>query len=247
MDQAKKHYSYRIYADPSVARKFDADRFGGTIGQVIKAKQENAVFSVLPPVKDWKLIDVGAGTGRFTIPFLELGAEVTACDASEAMLQVLRDKTKSDRLKLVIADAHHLKFPDRSFHCAVSFRMLLHVVDWKKALSELCRVSQDWVVFDLPPHHGFVRMAPLLHQVKRLLFAGRVQSYRTFRMKEVQGELQKSGFEIVSADCGFFLPLVIHRLLHSKRFTDSSERFFSNMGLTRRFGSPFTLFARRSK
>src|SRR6185312_3721170 len=106
MDSAKDHYSYRIYADPETARNFDQGRFGGPVGEFIKRAQEEAVFSTLPDVSKWNVIDVGAGTGRFTIPFLERGATVTACDASEHMLQVLQSKTSASGLQTKIVDAH---------------------------------------------------------------------------------------------------------------------------------------------
>jgi ubiquinone/menaquinone biosynthesis C-methylase UbiE len=242
MDQT--HYSYRVYADPEVARGFDRERFGGTIGEYLKQTQEQTVFSVLPDVRDWKVLDVGAGTGRLTIPFLEKGAEVTACDASAQMLQVLQEKMKSERLSVLVADAHRLDFADRFFDCAISFRMLMHVLDWKTAVSELCRVSKDWVIFDLPPRHGFLLFAPIVHSI-RGVFSSKVQAYRTFPLQAVRNVLRNNGFEVVTVDPGFFLPIAIHRLFSSRSFTVSSEKLFASLGLTRVTGSPFTFFARR--
>lgn len=247
MNQARDHYSYRVYADPSLARNFDADRFGGTIGELIKHTQEQVVFSTLPDVRGWKVLDLGAGTGRFSVPFLNSGAaEVAACDASEQMLQVLQEKTRDPRLKVHLADAHDLHFPDRYFDCALTFRMLLHVIDWKKALSELCRVSGDWVVFDFPPAHGFLLLAPVFHRI-RSLFSSEVQKYRTFPVREVLQELDRNGFEIVTIDPGFFLPLIVYRTLRSRTLMRMAERFFSWTRWTRLVGSPFTVFARRRK
>lgn len=242
----KEHYSYRVYADPLVAESFDRERFGGAIGELVKKTQEQVVFSHLPDVKGWKVADIGAGTGRFTLPFLELGAEVTACDASEHMLRVLKEKTNSPNLHSFVIDAHQLQFPDRSFDCAMSFRLLMHVVDWKKALSEICRISRDWVVLDLPPRRGFLLLAPVWHRIRKL-FAGNVQTYRTFPMSEVARELQKQGYQIIALDSGFFLPLIVHRMIGSAKFTRSAEKLFAAIGLTRIAGSPCTIFARRTK
>jgi ubiquinone/menaquinone biosynthesis C-methylase UbiE len=240
------HYSYRVYADPEVARTFDRERFGGAIGELVKQTQEQLIFSYFQDVKGWKVADIGAGTGRITIPFLEKGAEVAACDASEHMLRVLEEKTRNANLKTFTIDAHHLEFPDRSFDCVLSFRLLMHVVDWKKALSEICRISKDWVVIDLPPRRGFLLFVPIWHRI-RMLFSKNVQSYRTFSLSEVKEELQRNGYEIKTMDPGFFLPLVVHRVIRSPRFTKSSERFFASVGWTRMAGSPCTIFARRAK
>src|SRR5688500_11901020 len=140
MRPSKDHYSYRVYADPEIARSFDQERFGSEVGEFIKHTQEQVVFSTLPDVSGWKVIDVGAGTGRFSLAFLERGAKVTACDASEEMLKVLRSKTTNSGIETKATDAQELPYPDGSFDCAISFRLLMHVLDWKQALSELCRV-----------------------------------------------------------------------------------------------------------
>ncbi len=242
----KDHYSYSVYADPKVAQSFDKDRFGGAIGELVKQTQQQLVFSHLPDVKGWKVADIGAGTGRFTLPFLESGAEVTACDASEHMLRVLKEKTTSPNLHSFVIDAHRLQFPDQSFDCVLSFRLLMHVVDWKQAFSEICRVSRDWVVLDLPPRRGFLILAPVWHRIRKL-FDRNVQTYRTFPMREVVQELQKHGYDIVTSDSGFFLPLIVHRVIGSVRFTRSAEKMFASIGLTRIAGSPCTIFARRTR
>jgi SAM-dependent methyltransferase len=248
-DPGTQHYSYRVYADPETARSFDDDRFGGPIGQLIKFMQERVVFSTLGDVQGWKIADIGAGTGRFTVPFLNSGACVTACDASAQMLEVLREKTgpAEKRLSIQVADAHDLyQLAADSFDCAVSFRMLMHVINWKQALSELCRISRDWVVFDFPPRHGFQILAPMFHRLRRL-FSSNVQPYATFAVTDVLTELGRCGFRAVRIDPGFFLPLVIHRLLHAPTFTRHVEGLFRKVGLTRLGGSPFTVFARREE
>ena len=246
MKQSRDHYSYRVYADPDVARNFDSERFGGAIGEFIRQTQEEILFNRLTDVKGWKVIDVGAGTGRVTIPLLKAGAEVTACDASEEMLKVLQSKVESPALEIRSVDAHTLPFPDRSFQCAICLRLLMHVIDWKSVLSELCRVSDDWLMIDFPPRHGFLLLTPIWHLI-RSVFASNVQAYRTISIGHVRRELASHGFEIVDRNPGFFLPLVLHRMVGSQPFTKSTERFFRITGLTQIAGAPVTLFARRKK
>jgi len=218
----KNHYSYTVYADPQIAQTFDCDRFGGKIGEEIKLTQEKIVFSALGDVKGWKILDLGAGTGRMTIPLLDAGAKVTACDASSQMLEVLKQKTSNADLTVSVADAHQLEFPDQTFDCSLSFRMLLHVIEWKKALAELCRISKDWLVFDFPPRHGFLLLTPIRHRIHKMV-KGSVQAYRTLPLREVKEEIGKNGFQIVKEDPGFFLPLVIYRTSQKSR-TDENFR-----------------------
>jgi len=246
MNQAKDHYGYRVYADPNVAQSFDADRFGGKIGEYVKETQERLLFSVLPDVKGRHIVDVGAGTGRITIPLIERGASVTACDASKQMLDVLATKIRSDRLVIQQGEAQTLQFPDRSFDCAISLRMLMHVVNWRKSLSELCRVSRDWVVVDFPPRRGFLLMAPLVHRIRKS-FKSDYQPYATIPMSEIRDVFHKNRYDIVHVDPGFFLPMSVHRLMRSLTLTRLSEKIFQVLGLTYLVGAPITVFARRKK
>lgn len=54
-----------------------------------------------------RLLDVGCGTGLTSMPMLERGWEVTACDLSPAMLEVARAKV-GDRARLLLADMRSL-------------------------------------------------------------------------------------------------------------------------------------------
>jgi ubiquinone/menaquinone biosynthesis C-methylase UbiE len=246
MDQTKNHYSYRVYADPKMAQTFDQRRFGGSIGEYIKWVQEQAVFSQLTDVKGWKIADIGAGTGRLTIPLLEKGARVTACDASEHMLEVLKQKVQHPGLETRLVDAHKLPFEDRNFQCSLSFRMLMHVVDWEKSLAEICRISDDWVIIDLPAKRGLLLIVPAWHSIRRL-FSPNYQSYRTLVPEQVFSKLNEYGFEIVTVDPGYFLPIAVYRVIHSKRLMEIAEKFFTLLKLPRHFGSPVTVFARRRR
>lgn len=54
-----------------------------------------------------RLLDVGCGTGKSFLPMLERGWEVTACDISESMLEIARQKTDG-RVDLSVADMREL-------------------------------------------------------------------------------------------------------------------------------------------
>ncbi|HEY0552578.1 MAG TPA: class I SAM-dependent methyltransferase [Verrucomicrobiae bacterium] len=89
------------------------------------------------------ILDMGAGDGMLTLPYLKLGAQVIAADASEELLQSLRDKAKAYTASLsvmsgdIFATLDQLRAADRKFDiiCASSF--LHHIPDYL----ELCRCS----------------------------------------------------------------------------------------------------------
>ena len=80
------HYSYRVYADPTMAESFDGLRFSGPIGQLIARTQEQVIAGFLDPIEGREVLDVGTGTGRAAIALAHRGARVTGIDASAEML-----------------------------------------------------------------------------------------------------------------------------------------------------------------
>jgi len=98
----------------------------------------------LGDVKDKKILDVGAGTGRLSLRLAERGAEVTALDVSEEMLNMLKQKVKkhtfSKGMTFVVADAESLPFPDNSFDIITAAFLIVHLKNLKHFFAESYRV-----------------------------------------------------------------------------------------------------------
>ena len=240
------HYSYRLYADASMADRFDAMRFSGPIGTLLAETQDRVIAGFLGDVAGRAILDVGTGTGRAAIGLARKGARVTGVDASAEMLRVARDRAASEQADVVFAvgDAHHLDFGDRAFDCAVSLRVLMHTPDWRRCLAELCRVAGDRVVFDYP---SALSAAALQAGWRRALAAaGRpVEAYRVLRASAVRREVARAGFRIDRVHRQFVLPIALHKALGSRRLTIGLERLLAAIGLLRLFGSPVTVVAVR--
>jgi len=78
----------------------------------------------LPIDKSIKILDVGGGTGRITLPLARMGYRVTLCDISSGMLDVARRKLSKerllDRVKTIEADAAKLPFEDGTFDIVIA-------------------------------------------------------------------------------------------------------------------------------
>jgi ubiquinone/menaquinone biosynthesis C-methylase UbiE len=80
-----------------------------------------------------RVLDLGAGEGSVTLPFLELGARVTAVDISSSQLDALRRKCEcfSDRLELRCEDmGETLKTKGQQYDVIVVSSFLHHVPDY---------------------------------------------------------------------------------------------------------------------
>ncbi|GAB2878839.1 hypothetical protein GCM10027074_53890 [Streptomyces deserti] len=91
-----------------------------------------------------RVLDMGCGTGRFTVPMAERGAQVTGLDLSRAMLDVLGGKLAARGLhaELREGDMAALPFPDESFDVVTSMLALMHIPlqDRPKVFAEVRRV-----------------------------------------------------------------------------------------------------------
>jgi ubiquinone/menaquinone biosynthesis C-methylase UbiE len=89
-------------------------------------------------------LEIGAGTGYFTLNLLRAGviAEATCSDISPGMLGVLEDN--AGRLGLEVrttpADAEQLPFKDASFDLVLGHAVLHHIPDLARAFAEFDRV-----------------------------------------------------------------------------------------------------------
>ena len=242
------HYSYDLYADPAMARTFEERRFGGPIGQLIAGEQARVLANMIGRIHERTILDVGTGAGRAALMLARGGAHVTAIDASEQMLEVARKRAAEQMVKVhfLRGDIHTLDFTDRSFDVVVCLRVLMHAPDWRRALSELCRVTDRLVIFDYPSAFS----AALAQSVTRRMFnavGGRTEAYRVFRHAAIAGALSDSRFRVRSVHRQFVLPIQFHKIIGSRRFTTGSERVLDRLGLLRLLGSPVTVCAERTR
>ena len=244
--RTKAHYSYTMYADPGMARTFDARRFGGPIGDLVQRAQARVLANMVGRIQDRRILDVGTGTGRVAILLAHGAAKVTAVDASEEMLAIARQRAADElvKVKFQLGDAHHLDFPNRDFDAVVAFRLLMHTPQWKLCLAELCRVSDRLVIIDYPSATSFALLESTARRIAQALGL-HTEAYRVFTRKAIADALDENGYRIRSMHRQFVLPIAFHKLFGSRRFTLWSERMLDRIGLLKPFGSPVTLVAER--
>jgi ubiquinone/menaquinone biosynthesis C-methylase UbiE len=129
----------------AAADHYDA-KWGIDFGQVgleqVTAKVRKALGR--EPGQFRRSLEIGAGTGYFTLNLLRAGliGEATCTDISPGMLRTLAANAEGLGLEVRTrpADAEELPFDDESFDLVLGHAVLHHIPDLPRAMSEFARV-----------------------------------------------------------------------------------------------------------
>jgi ubiquinone/menaquinone biosynthesis C-methylase UbiE len=139
--------------------------FGEVGTQQVTAKVRKALGR--EPGHYARSLEIGAGTGYFTLNLLRAGllGEATCSDISQGMLETLQSNARSLGLRVATerADAERLPFADESFDLVLGHAVLHHIPDLPRALAEFERVLRPGgtIVFAGEPSRYGDRLATL--------------------------------------------------------------------------------------
>lgn len=122
-----------------LASRYDA-WYTTPVGAWADRHEVTAVFRLLALQPGERLLDLGAGTGRYAAAAVRHGVSVTGVDSSAAMLHLAAQRTAGQPVRLVRASAAHLPFPAASFDVALAVTSLCFVADPLAVLLETARV-----------------------------------------------------------------------------------------------------------
>ncbi len=121
-----------------VAPKYDIVNDILSMGQTRRWRR--VVVDAVGAAPGQKVLDLAAGTGTSSEPYADAGIHVVACDFSIGMLKV--GKRRRPDIDFVAGDAMNLPFADNSFDASTISFGLRNVMDPKKALREMLRVTK---------------------------------------------------------------------------------------------------------
>jgi len=98
-----------------------------------------------------KVLDVGIGTGRGSLPLARAGMDVTGVDSSQAMLEQTRVLAGNTPITLRRRDLADLGFAEGEFDTVLSLNVLVHFPHWRDILGEWQRVVRPGgrILFDI--------------------------------------------------------------------------------------------------
>lgn len=198
-----------------------------------KREIDKNVSKELGNLKKMRILDVGCGTGFFSVLLGKQGHHVTGIDLTPDMIANSRILAKEEQVacEFLVMDAEHLSFPDESFDMVISRNLTWTLPEAAQAYKEWSRVLKPGGLLlnfdanygaadfanttDLPENHAHNKLGNALMQecedIKRQL---PISSY--IRPAWDVEELGKTGMEQISLDLGV-----------SKRIYQEKDEFYN--------------------
>jgi len=128
----------------NIAKTYEA-WFSTPRGRLADRLEKRTITSLVRLKPGDKVLDVGCGTGHFSVFLKEPGTEVTGIDPSPEMLEQAMALYGDRGIQFRKGSAYSLPFADRSFDLVTMITVLELLEDPKKAIQEAFRVSKGKV------------------------------------------------------------------------------------------------------
>lgn len=144
-----------------LATGYDQEQFDSGVS-LAKQKEYDTVLSRLPALvsSTGRVLEIGAGTGIFSIPIAKLCRELVAVDISGGMLAVLKRKASSSgvrNIQCIAGDISTMNIPG-TFDMICGFSSLEYIPDLSKLLKTLSsHLNPGGVLYFTTAHRSFFR------------------------------------------------------------------------------------------
>lgn len=172
-----------------------ADRYNNVNSNINFMKKHLECFRMLLP--KGKVLDLGCGTGRDSLFFIENKYRYIGIDASKGMLAVA--KGKSPKAKFVCMDFFHLDFPNKEFDGIWAAASLLHIPkkDINKVLLKIHKILKDEGVMFISMRDGEEKETGFVERRKHKGVKRYFSFYDEGSFVEI---LKKNNFKILKID-----------------------------------------------
>ena len=142
----------------AMGHEYEHHAFGGAALAEQGRRELEIVLAALGHGHGRSVLDIGAGTGRFTCALTELGWKVTALDGAQQMLDCIAERAP-DATRVLGRLGDPFSFDDAAFDAVVAMRVLKYVPRTGAAIREMTRVVKvgGSVVFDVANRRSLAR------------------------------------------------------------------------------------------
>ena len=130
------------------------------------ARWKKEIYARIPADRKLKILDVGCGSGFFTILLAKDGHEVTGTDLTPEMIEHSRLLAKDEgaSCQFLVMDAENLEFEDETFDVVISRNLTWTLPDVEQAYREWKRVlKKDGILLNFDANYGASNFADTTH------------------------------------------------------------------------------------
>lgn len=166
---------------------------------IMTEMEKDLIIPILAPRKNEVILDIGCGTGRFSIPLAKKCRRIVGIDFSGEMIETAKRNAKNTKnIEFRKVDASgKFPFPDNSFDKALCTLVVPHIGNLPKFLYEIRRVLKKGGIFvfdDFVPDLTKYRLKyrdPIREQLKK---SNTISKWRP--ISEHVNTLHRVGFDI---------------------------------------------------
>ena len=168
--------------------------------RTVKCGRVDEIISIFQQMKavGSRVLELGCGTGTFSVPLLRLKSELVCVDLLDRFLKVVREHSDlTEKLSLVRCDAEDLPFRDKAFDTVFSAYFLHHFHALDKVLDEAFRVLLPGGVLAAIEPNALNPYSWLYHNLPYLKKLNVTDNERLFSATFVTKQLERHNFEVL--------------------------------------------------
>ncbi len=208
---------------------------------------------LVQPRKGEIAVDMGCGTGEFSVKLLEYGLLVIGIDISKKSIAHCQEKYKQPHLSFHVGDIEHTGFADNSVDIIFFGGVLHHFPHREKVFAEAHRIlKKEGRLFAFDPHYYNL----IIWTYRELLGVKTQKTENEVLLKsaDLQNELFHAGFSVIDSsgtanmtfDIRYFKKLVSFPLYYGVYVYNAIERLIHLFApLRKKYGSFVITYARK--
>lgn len=179
--------------------------FDTPLGKHVLDRETDTVMDMVRYPAGARILDVGCGSGNYSILLAERGYRVEGIDISEEMLRIAREKAAEKGLDIRFAkeDVYALPYADASFDGIFSMAAFEFIHEEEKAMAEMMRVLKPGGDLIIGTIHGDSRWGELYKSPE--VQAQTVFKYAKFKSMEEMAALWPAQLD-AKRECLFVPP-----------------------------------------
>jgi len=208
-----------------IAHRYD-EWYKTKVGAYVDRTEKKLVFSMIK-TKHGDALDLGCGTGNYTLELYKRGFQVVGVDISRRMLKIAQKKLPN--VKFIKANAYSLPFEDNTFDLVLSVTMLEFIHEPEKVLSEVYRVLKPGGEAVMGTMNG-KSMWFIFKRMKSLFVETAYRYARFYTPKELENLMKNAGFKETESRGIIYLPSFFPFVNISERLDEKFSDKLKNLG-----------------